>query len=62
MVYNACDCWGVGLFPSSYILKNTIYQKLDLCPASDEEAVGKCSLVGCHQSVDQEGNFILRKE
>jgi hypothetical protein len=36
MVYNTQDYWVFGLFPSSGILENTMFQKLDLFPSSGE--------------------------
>jgi hypothetical protein len=34
MVYNSQNYWVFGLFPSSGILENTTFQKLDLFPSS----------------------------
>jgi hypothetical protein len=36
MVYNTQNYWVFGLFPSSGILENTTFQKLDLFPSSGE--------------------------
>jgi hypothetical protein len=36
MVYNTADCRVLGLCPSSSILKNTTFRKLDLFPSSGE--------------------------
>jgi hypothetical protein len=36
MVYNTQNYWDFGLFPSSDILENTTFRKLDLFPSSDE--------------------------
>jgi hypothetical protein len=36
MVYNTLCYWVFGLFPSSGILENTTFRKLDLFPSSGE--------------------------
>jgi hypothetical protein len=36
MVYNTQNDWVFGLFPSSGILENTTFRKLDLFPYSGE--------------------------
>jgi hypothetical protein len=36
MVYNTQNYWVFGFFPSSGILDNTTFRKLDLFPSSDE--------------------------
>jgi hypothetical protein len=36
MVYNTQNYWVFGLFPSSGILENTTFRKLDLFPSSGE--------------------------
>jgi hypothetical protein len=36
MVCNTQNYWVFGLFPSSGILENTTFRKLDLLPSSDE--------------------------
>jgi hypothetical protein len=36
MVYNTQNYWVFGLFPSSGILENTTFLKLDLFPSSGE--------------------------
>jgi hypothetical protein len=36
MVYNTRDHWVLGLCPSSGILKNTTFLKMDLFPSSGE--------------------------
>jgi hypothetical protein len=43
--YNTQDNWVFGLFPSSGILKNAVFLKLDLFPSSGEE-VGDTYSVG----------------
>jgi hypothetical protein len=37
MVYNTQNYWVFGLFPSSSILENTTFRKLDLFPSSGED-------------------------
>jgi hypothetical protein len=36
MVYNTQNYWVLGIFPSSGILENTTFPKLDLFPSSGE--------------------------
>jgi hypothetical protein len=36
MVHNTQIYWVLGLFPSSGILENTTFRKLDLFPSSEE--------------------------
>jgi hypothetical protein len=36
MVYNTQNYWGFGLIPSSGILENTTFRKLNLFPSSGE--------------------------
>jgi hypothetical protein len=36
MVYNTQNYWVFGLYPSSGILENTMFRKLDLFPSSGE--------------------------
>jgi hypothetical protein len=36
MVHNTQNYWGFGLFPSSGILENMTFRKLDLFPSSRE--------------------------
>jgi hypothetical protein len=40
MVYKTRDFWISGLCPSSVVIKNTTFQKLDLFTSSGEEGVG----------------------
>jgi hypothetical protein len=40
MVCNTQNYWVLGLFPSSGILENTTFRKLDLFPSSDEGGGG----------------------
>jgi hypothetical protein len=46
MVYNTQNYWVFGLFPSSGILENTMFRKLDLIPFSGKGPVSEtsCSL------------------
>jgi hypothetical protein len=37
MVYNTQNYWVFGIFPSSGILENTTFRKLDLFPSSGED-------------------------
>jgi hypothetical protein len=37
MVYNTQGCWLLGLCPSSAVLKNSAFRKLDLFPSAGEE-------------------------
>jgi hypothetical protein len=37
MVYNTQNHWVLGLCPSSGILENTMFRKLDLLPPSHDE-------------------------
>jgi hypothetical protein len=44
MVYTTWDYWVPGLSPSSGILKNTMFRKLDLFPSSGEGMQDTCSV------------------
>jgi hypothetical protein len=44
MVSNTLDYWVFGRFPSSGILKNTTFRKLDLFPSSGEKVVTQQSM------------------
>jgi hypothetical protein len=46
MVYNAQNYWVFGLFPSSDILENSTFRKLDLFPSSGEGGGEDISSVG----------------
>jgi hypothetical protein len=46
MVYNTQNYWVLGLFPSSGILENTTFRKLDLFPSSGEGGGGDTYSVG----------------
>jgi hypothetical protein len=45
MAYDTCDCWVLGLYPSSGILKNTTFRKLDLF-LSSYEGLGNTTVFG----------------
>jgi hypothetical protein len=44
MVYNTQNYWGFGLLPSSGILENTKFRKLDLRTETDPVSETSCSL------------------
>jgi hypothetical protein len=48
MVYTTQKYWVFGLFPSSGIVENTTFRKLDMFPSSGE-GVGEDTSVGPHR-------------
>jgi hypothetical protein len=50
MVYNIRDCWVFGSCPSSGILKNTMFRKLDLFPFSGVGVGGTYSVGSVRKS------------